>query len=387
MMPGLSEQHTAEVTNLAAVNDRAHFSFDPRLMQYETEGAFWETLQRLGLTLVVTREYEHFALLMGAPDGRPLQSPLPLPHPSGIAVDPSSGHLIVSSTRTPNLIFWLRALNDADWLREIVPPQVERPAGSLYLPFRTTLLPGSLYIHEIAMIGGELFATVTGHNFVARLNPEGGWERVWWPKLLDGIEGAFRQNFFQLNGMAAGASLGDSYFTAFSDLTGGPKPWKQGYGPKEKGVVFSGATRDVVARGLTCPHSPRRREDDLWLCNSGFGELSCIKGVAAGEEEAQAVARLPGFTRGLAFAGHLAFVGLSRVIASYEAYAPGVPAATSCCGVAIVDICTGAIVGRLSWPEGYQVFDIQVLPEVPEARFPFDPEIRGEINAQLRYLG
>jgi uncharacterized protein (TIGR03032 family) len=382
-----SSRHTAEVTNLAAVNDRAQYVFDPSLLDFETQGAFWETLGSLGITLAVSREYEHFVLLLSVRDGCPLQSPLPLPHPSGIAVDPATGHLVVSSTRTPNLIFWFRALSEEDWKREIVPARTPHPDGTLYVPFRTTLLPGSLYIHEIAMIGGELFATITGHNFVARLDPMGGWERVWWPQILDESAKAFRENFFQLNGVAAGVRLEESYFTAFSDLTDGAKPWKLGYGPKEKGVVFSGASRAVIARGLTCPHSPRQRGADLWLCNSGFGELSCISDIAAGEGVARSVTRFDGFTRGLAFAGDLAFVGLSRVIASYEAYAPGVPPAQSCCGIVIVNIRTGAVVGQLVWPQGYQVFDIQILPGVRSGRFPFDPGNSGEINAYLRYLG
>jgi len=389
-MPGLSDQHTAEVTNLAAVNDRAQYSFDPRLLECETTGAFWETLHRLELTLAVTREYEHFLLLMSAPGGLPLQSPLPLPHPSGIAVDAATGNLIVSSTRTPNLIFWLRPLQDADWTREIVPAAIARQGGKLYLPYRSTLLPGSLYIHEISLIGAELFATVTGHNFVARLDPEGGWQRVWWPRLLDGVPDGFRQNFFQLNGMAAGATLADSYFTAFSDLTDGPKPWKQGYGPKGKGVVFSGASREVAVRGLTCPHSARLKDDALWLCDSGFGALARVENHAGhdpGRARVQRIASLPGFTRGLAFAADLAFVGLSRVIAAYEPYAPGVQPGQSLCGIAIVDIKSGCIIGQLHWPNGYQIFDIQILPQTPEARLPFDAASSGEVNAALRYLG
>lgn len=389
-MSRLSEQHTAEVTNLAAVNERSRYSFDPGLLACQTQGAFWETLHRLGLSLAVTREYEHFLLLMGAPDGQPLQSPLPLPHPSGIAFDPAARELIVSSTRTPNLIFWLRALSDGDWAREILPHDLVRLGGTLFLPARTTLLPGSLYIHEIARIDGDLVATVTGHNFVARLDPLGGWERVWWPRRLDSEPDGFRQNYFQLNGVAAGASLAQSWFTAFSDLTDGPKPWKRGYGPRDKGVVFSGATREVVVRGLTCPHSPRLNAGGLWLCNSGYGELSRVENLSAADSSSAhvtAVARLPGFTRGLAFAGDMAFVGLSRVIESYEPYAPGVPSLDSVCGIAIVDLKAGTVIGSLTWEKGYQVFDIQILPGLAEVRLPFDPDRPSEVNALLRYLG
>src|SRR5206468_2811792 len=113
--------------------------------------------------------------------------------------------------------------------------------------------------------------------------------------------------------------------TAFSEETFGPKPWKAGYGPRGKGVVFAGSSRQVIVRGLTCPHSARLRGGALWLCNSGYGELGVVEGVTAGASHYEPVARVPGFTRGLAFAGNYAFVGLSKVIDFYEPYAPGLP--------------------------------------------------------------
>ena len=390
-MPGLSDQHTAEVTNLAALNDRARYSFDISLLAHETKGAFWEILQQLRISLAVSREYEHFVLLIGAPEGIPYQSPLPLPHPSGISYDDQSGELIVSSTRTPNQIFWFKALEPSDSLREIGPADPPQIDGVLFLPARSTFLPGSLYIHEIAKVGVDLLATVTGHNFIGRIGAAGGWERVWWPRILDKLgPDAFRQNLFQLNGMTAGQSVKQGYFTAFSQATEGTKPWKNGYGPRGKGVVFSGQTRDVACQGLTCPHSPRLLEGVLWLCNSGYGELSQIENHAAhdpGSARIVPYARLPGFTRGLAFVGEYGFIGLSRVIESYEPYAPGVPPERSVCGIAIVNMKTGEIAGSLTWPAGYQVFDIQVLPGISKALFPFAPERRGEPNVLLRDLG
>jgi hypothetical protein len=44
-------------------------------------------------------------------------------------------------------------------------------------------------------------------------------------------------------------------------------------------------------------------------------------------------------------------------------------------------------VASLAWPSGYQVFDIQTLPDTPQGRLPFAPDRPGEINNLLRYLG
>lgn len=385
-MTKFTDQHTVEVDNLAAVNDRKQYAFDASLLASETAGPFWDILRELQISLAVSREYEHFVVVLGTQEGGPAQSVLPLPHPSGMFYDRHSGDLILSSTRTPNLIFWLRQMAAADLRREIVPQTLQRPAGTLFLPYRSAILPGTLYIHEIAQVGGTLVATATGHNFVAALSPQGGWERVWWPRALDGlgIEG-FRQNHFQLNGLAAGETLEDCFFSAFSDSIDGAKPWKQGYGPRGKGVIFSGRTREPVCRGLTCPHSVRRRDGMLWLCNSGYGELSTVP--CSGDAPPQAVARVPGFTRGLAFSGRYAFVGLSRVIETYEPYAPGLTPSESRCGIAVVDMTDGSVAASLTWPEGYQVFDIQILPGLPSVQLPFELSSQGEINSYLRYLG
>jgi uncharacterized protein (TIGR03032 family) len=61
------------------------------------------------------------------------------------------------------------------------------------------------------------------------------------------------------------------------------------------------------------PHSPRLYGGKLWLLESGKGSLATVD-PATGRIET--VAQLPGFTRGLAFAGPIAFVGLSQLRAS-----------------------------------------------------------------------
>src|ERR1700740_606236 len=127
MRSRLSDQHTVEVDNLAAINDRKNYAFDQSLLDTETTGRFWETLAELGASLVVSREYEHFIVGLGAPGGTPDQPVLSLPPPSGMVFDAARRELIVSSTRTPNIIFRLRLLDDGDCGREILPKDFARP--------------------------------------------------------------------------------------------------------------------------------------------------------------------------------------------------------------------------------------------------------------------
>lgn len=63
-------------------------------------------------------------------------------------------------------------------------------------------------------------------------------------------------------------------------------------------------------RGFAMPHSPRVALGRLWVLNSGAGQIGTID-VASGKFEP--VETVPGFTRGLAFQGQFAFVGLSKI--------------------------------------------------------------------------
>ena len=85
----------------------------------------------------------------------------------------------------------------------------------------------------------------------------------------------------------------------------------------------------------------------------------------------EAVAAVPGFTRGLDFAGDLAFIGLSQVRES--AVFSGIPITERLaleertCGVRVVDLRRGETVALLKFESGVQeVFAVAVLPR----RFP-----------------
>jgi uncharacterized protein (TIGR03032 family) len=94
--------------------------------------------------------------------------------------------------------------------------------------------------------------------------------------------------------------------------------------------------------------------------------------LATGKVET--VAQLPGFTRGLAFAGPYAFVGLSQVRESN--FFGGLPLSERLkekrCGVWVLDVRTGRVVAFLRFEGQVQeIFDVQILsgvryPEIAE---------------------
>jgi uncharacterized protein (TIGR03032 family) len=132
------------------------------------------------------------------------------------------------------------------------------------------------------------------------------------------------------------------------------------------GVVIDVPSGEVVVGGLCMPHSPRWYDDRLWLLESGNGALGYIDAEHGRYEE---VARMPGFTRGLSFAGPYAFVGLSQV---RESLFEGIPLKADgverSCGVWVIDVRTGATVAFLRF-EGVvqELYEVLALPGI---RFP-----------------
>jgi uncharacterized protein (TIGR03032 family) len=334
---------------------------DLALLRSRTRGSWWEALDRAAVTLLVTREYEHLVMALCVRGGRPRVSYLHLPHPNGLAIDPERNRVFVASTRNPNLVFDFAPC--AGLARGVAS---DEEAGVL-LPARARYLPGCLYTHDLALIGGQLYANAVGLNAVVRLPEAGGFEPAWWPRCVDSPRGPrMDRNYLQLNSIAAGPSLEASYFSASVAAPGRRRPGHLNFAVDRRGVVFSGATREVVGTGLTRPHSARLRGRELWVDNSGYGELGRI---ASGRFEP--VVRLPGWTRGLFFRGNLAFVGTSRVIPKYRRYAPGLDPDRCETGVHAVDLTTGRIVGSLVWPTGNQIFAIEGLDRALSPGFPF----------------
>jgi uncharacterized protein (TIGR03032 family) len=141
------------------------------------------------------------------------------------------------------------------------------------------------------------------------------------------------------------------------------------------GVLIDVPSSEVVAAGLSMPHSPRVHDGRVYVLESGKGEL-CEVDPAAGTSTT--VAELPGFTRGLTFAGRTAFVGLSQI---RESSTFGDLPLTRrlqerLCGVWMVDLDRGEVTGFLRFDDLVQeVFDLALLrgQRFPEVAEPDDP--------------
>jgi uncharacterized protein (TIGR03032 family) len=337
---------------------------DPVLLQSRVRGSWWDLLAEHRITLLVTREYEHLVLALSLAGGRRRISYLVLPHPSGMAVDEARSLVYVACSRNPNQVVELAPVTGA--LRRLD----RQPASSVdpraLVPIGARFYPGCLYLHELAFVGSQLHATAVGQNAIVTLRDR-GFERVWWPRCIDSKSGpVVGRNHLQLNSIAAGEDLASSFFSASTDRIARRRPGDRNFPVDGRGVIFSGGTREVVVRGLTRPHSARLAGGRLWVNNSGYGEVGYADG-----DHFEPIATLPGWTRGLCFHDGVAFVGTSRILKRFRAYAPGLELADCVCGVHAVEMKSGEVLGAIEWPAGNQIFATVAVPDTFTRGFPF----------------
>lgn len=235
-----------------------------------------------------------------------------------------------------------------------VPPSPVPPLHDACFMPRCSHTTGDVQIHEMAWIGGELWFVNTAFSCLATRSDTHSFEPRWRPPFIEQLTPG---DCCHLNGLAVRDGQA-AYVTALGETTsaGG---WREN--KRSGGVLIDVASNEIIARGLSMPHSPRWHRDELWLLESGDGSIGRVD-LNTGKYEA--VARLPGFTRGLTLLGPLAFVGLSQVRES--ATFSGIPLVERLdervCGVWVVNIETGDTVAFVRFEDAVQeIFAVEVL--------------------------
>lgn len=308
---------------------------DPRSLECHADQGWLDLMKRLKITLLATREYEHMVLAIRAGEN----SWIHVPHPSGLVADRRTKSLHIVCTRNPNVLMEFK--------------------GETLIPTRARFLPGALYLHDLAIIDGQIYGNAVGRNAVVRLDYNNGATFVWRPKCIQAGKIGYRDNRLQLNSIAAGKTIQSSYFSASVDRVLPQVPGDLDYPVDHRGVVFSGKTRKPIGFGLTRPHSARLWKGDLWVDNSGYGEVGKIV-----DGQFQPLVKLDGWTRGLCFAKDVLFVGVSRVLERFQKYAPGLDHRKSRCGIRALDPQTGRVLGSITWPHGNQIFGLDWMEHV-----------------------
>jgi len=309
-----------------------------------------EILAQLKSSLVVTTYQAGKVIVMRVDEGKLNTHFRDFQKPMGCVADQT--RLTIGGTNT---VWYLRNM-------PAVAPKLE-PAGkhdAAYLP-RRIHVTGDIDIHEMAWDdAGELWVVNTRFSCLCNLDHDHSFIPRWRPHFVSGLA---LEDRCHLNGI--GVRDGKiKYATALgeTDTAGG---WRAN--KRDGGILMDVPSNEVLLRGLSMPHSPRWYRDRLWILESGKGSLAWVD---LEQKQVHTVALLPGFTRGISFIGSLAFIGLSQV--RETATFSGLPLTERLeertCGVWVVNIDSGQVVGFVRFEEGVQeIFAVQALNGI---RFP-----------------
>lgn len=318
-------------------------------LHYTQTDNFAPLLEQLKVSLLVTTYQANKLLVLRASRGGLSTLVRTFDRPMGLAL---AGRRMALGTR--NQVWMLRNAPD-------VAPRVE-PVGwhdACFLP-RSCHVTGDIGVHEMAWASGELWIVNTRFSCLCTLDPDYSFVPRWRPPF---VAASTAEDRCHLNGLAL-VNGRPRYATALgeSDTAGG---WRAN--KTQGGCLIDIASGEVIARGLSMPHSPRWQDDGLWFLESGTGQLARMD-LAGGPR--QIVTELPGFARGLAFCEPYAFVGLSKI--RETSAMDGVPLAERRhqlkCGVAVVDRRSGQVIALVEFQTAIEeIFDVQVLSG---SRFP-----------------
>lgn len=305
---------------------------------------FPQVLAEVGASVLVTT-YQAGKLVVLREDGGVLNTHFRgFNRPMGLAV--RGGRLAIGTA----LEIW--EYHDAPAVARKLPPAGKHDA--CFLP-RTSHVTGDVLIHEMDWAGDELVFVNTRFSCLCVRDPRFSFRPVWKPPFVTAYTPDDRCH---LNGLGVRDGV-VRYVTALGQTDAGGE-WRQN--KRSGGVLLDVPSGEVIAAGLSMPHSPRWHAGRLWLLDSGTGSLGTVD-EATGRYEP--VIELPGFTRGIDFAGPYAFVGLSQV--RETAVFSGIPLVERlqerACGVCAVDLRTGRLVGWVKFEDALQeIFAVQALP-------------------------
>ena len=259
---------------------------------------------------------------------------------------------------TPQTI-WLSSLYQL-WRFEnaLEPNQLHEGYDRLYIP-QMGYTTGNLDIHDVVIDqDGQVIFVNTLFSCLATVSETHSFIPLWKPKFVSKLA---PQDRCHLNGLALENGV-PRYVTAVGQ-TDTPDGWRETR--NGGGCIIDVPSNEIVASGLSMPHSPRVYQNRLWVHNSGTGYFGTVD-LKTGQFEP--VTFCPGYLRGLAFINDYAVVGISQPrenktfsnlplddnLAAYKTQ--------PYCGLFVIDLKTGKMVHSLLI-EGIvsELYDVAIL--------------------------
>lgn len=335
-------------------------------VKYSQSGGLVALLAKLNISVAFTSYQSGLLYMLGRNNQGAHLHQTGIPKPMGLSYD-TNGILTLSS-----------GFQIMSFQNPLAPHErVNSLFDACFVP-RSVHVTGQLDAHDVGVTSdGNIVFVNTQFNCLATPDPRHSFKMVWQPSFIKDL---VKEDRCHLNGLAM--DNGTPVFVTAVSKSNTIDGWRDRR--SDGGIVIDVQKNKVVCNGLSMPHSPRLHQGELWLLNSGTGELGVVEGAASGKGKFVPRVFCPGFVRGLAFHGDLAFVGLSKP--RYERFEglaldEKLKAADSepWCGIQIIDIKRGTCVEwfRIDGAVA-ELYDVEILPGIacPMALSPSSPEIK-----------
>ena len=274
--------------------------------------------------------------------------------------------------------FWMSSLYQIWRFQNMLGPGEQTDGyDRLYVP-QLSYTTGDCDIHDMGVdADGQLVFVNTLFSCLATTSDTHSFRPLWQPPFISRLAAEDRCH---LNGLAMRDGQ-PAYVTAVSN-SDAADGWRERR--RDGGMVVDVESNDIVAGGLSMPHSPRWYRGRLWLCNSGTGEFGSID-LASGAFEP--LTFCAGYLRGVAFHGDYALLGTSKP--RHNKTFSGLPLDDALaqrnvearCGIQVVDLRSGDAVHWIRF-EGLvdELYDVITLPGVR------NPSLIGFVSDEIRRL-
>jgi len=263
------------------------------------------------------------------------------------------------------------------------PGEIGNGAFDAVLVPRNAQSVGDVDIHEVGVdADGRMIFVNTRYSCLCTVDMTHSFKPIWKPPFISKLAAEDRCH---LNGLAMSQGW-PKYVTAVSrsDVLSG---WRERR--HEGGVLIEVETDRIVTDQLSMPHSPRLAGEQVYVLDSGRGQIVRVDPQTGPKTGARTdIAFCPGFLRGMSIHNGHAIVTVSkprdgtfgRLSLDGELKSRG---AEAWCGVLIVNLASGDVVEWIKL-EGHitELFDVTVMPGVvcPMSVGPDTVEIRNTIT-------
>jgi uncharacterized protein (TIGR03032 family) len=218
---------------------------------------------------------------------------------------------------------------------------------------RATYHTGTLDIHDLEFGEGLIWGVNTLFSCLSVFDINYSFRPKWKPSFISGL---VPNDNCHLNGMAMKDQL-PKYVTSLSK-----DDHKQGWRKNKlkTGVLMEVPSGEIIFDGLSMPHSPRLYNDELYVLESGNGNLLLVSPT---ERKSEVIFNFNCFIRGLSFYKNYAFIGKSKIREnSIDFDDLEVKQNSHSAGFIVFDMNERSIVGELNYEnEVEEIFDVQIL--------------------------